>query len=266
MSLILDALNKADRERQNTEAPPGIRSVHEVREFKREKRWWLYLVFAFFAFVVLGAISWRLISSNSKPEPVVADKVVNDVDPLKKSTRIPGLPKPVLVTEEKPIPASSKPAVDELYKANETPDAPTTTTNSNQTALIPQNNIAVSSPDLVTESESPSPQKIETAVANNATPPPAPPIPTSLNDFPQIGSVGDLPWTIINTLPSLNYSQHIYRGPNSDSYVVLNDQQRREGQSLTENIRVAHILRDGIILAYKEYQFKLRALNSWVNI
>src|SRR5690606_577764 len=147
--------------------------------------------------------------------------------------------KPMLVKEEKQIPIN-KPAVEALYKEKEIPTA---------------------------EDENSSPQEIQTTATASTveTPPPTPPstppstppvTPTSLSDFPQIGSVGDLPWTIINALPSLNYSQHVYRGSQSESYVVLNDQRKREGQSLAENVRVEHILQDGIILAYKEYQFK----------
>lgn len=269
MSLILDALNKADRERQNTEAPPGIHSIHEVREFNQKKRLWLYLVPISIAIVILAVLVWQLVTPDSTPEVQAVNTVVNEVDPLKKSTRIPGLPKPVLVKEEKQIPIN-KPAVDELYSEKEIPTAAAVTNSTPDTTQLTsnaENQLDISDSKSTTESGNTSPQEIQTTASTVETPPSTPPVtPTSLSDFPQIGTVGDLPWTIINTLPSLNYSQHVYRGSQSESYVVLNDQRKREGQSLTESIRVEHILRDGIILAYKEYQFKLRALNSWVNI
>lgn len=41
MSLILDALNKADRERQGKNALPGLNTIHDVTPYTNEKPKWL---------------------------------------------------------------------------------------------------------------------------------------------------------------------------------------------------------------------------------
>jgi hypothetical protein len=48
--------------------------------------------------------------------------------------------------------------------------------------------------------------------------------------------------------------------------VVLNGKKVKEGERLAGGIRLDEILPDSIVLSYKGQQFRLRALNSWVNL
>lgn len=65
-------------------------------------------------------------------------------------------------------------------------------------------------------------------------------------------------------LPSLMYSQHNAQFGNRS--VVINNATHRAGAQLTTGLVLEEVLSDGIILRYQDKRFKLKALNSWVNL
>lgn len=66
-------------------------------------------------------------------------------------------------------------------------------------------------------------------------------------------------------IPTLLYERHDYSGKPGQSRVVLNGQSLARGGT-TRGVRVEEILPDSVVLRYGETQFRLRALNSWVNL
>lgn len=66
-------------------------------------------------------------------------------------------------------------------------------------------------------------------------------------------------------IPTLMYSQHDYHASGEESSVYINRERRREGDSIS-GVRVQQILPDSVILRYGDTVFRLRALNSWVNL
>ncbi|TCO78415.1 general secretion pathway protein GspB [Chromatocurvus halotolerans] len=65
-------------------------------------------------------------------------------------------------------------------------------------------------------------------------------------------------------VPTLMYSQHDYRS-SGESAVFINRERRREGESV-DGVSVREILPDSVILSYRGTVFRLKALNSWVNL
>ncbi len=65
-------------------------------------------------------------------------------------------------------------------------------------------------------------------------------------------------------VPTIIYSGHQVGG-NTPAFVELNGSRLREGES-RDGIRVVEILADSVILAVSGTQFRLKALNSWVNL
>ena len=65
-------------------------------------------------------------------------------------------------------------------------------------------------------------------------------------------------------VPTIVYSDHDYSST-GESRVTLNGQQLRVGQRLT-TIRVVDILVDSVVLEVDGIEFRLRALNTWVNL
>jgi general secretion pathway protein B len=65
-------------------------------------------------------------------------------------------------------------------------------------------------------------------------------------------------------VPTIIYTAHQF-GANDSTFVELNGGRLREGES-REGIRVVEILADSVILSVSDTQFRLKALNSWVNL
>ena len=67
-------------------------------------------------------------------------------------------------------------------------------------------------------------------------------------------------------IPTIYYQRHDYSGDSSRSSVVLNGETVRVGGSPAPGVRVDEILPDSVVLDYRGTQFRLRALNSWINL
>ena len=67
-----------------------------------------------------------------------------------------------------------------------------------------------------------------------------------------------------NAIPTVMYTVHDWRS-GGQSEVTLNDRVLREGQQVN-GLKVEEILSDSVILSYRGTAFRLRALNSWVNL
>ena len=75
----------------------------------------------------------------------------------------------------------------------------------------------------------------------------------------------ELSQAVRDDIPTLIYSQHDYRASGGESSVLINRERRGVGDS-TAGVRVREILPDSVVLSYRDTVFRLRALNSWVNL
>jgi hypothetical protein len=67
-------------------------------------------------------------------------------------------------------------------------------------------------------------------------------------------------------VPTILYSRHDYRGPEGANSVVMNGKTVRPGGAVAPGVRLEEILPDSVVLSYRDTRFRLRALNSWVNL
>jgi len=107
-----------------------------------------------------------------------------------------------------------------------------------------------------TESQGPSPSEPKTPNASTE------PVGSELTGLPQAHS---LPPSIQRELPSINYQEHHY-GPGGESWVRLNRERMRAGDRLTQDLRIESIDEEGLVLNYRGRSFRLKALNSWINM
>ena len=68
-----------------------------------------------------------------------------------------------------------------------------------------------------------------------------------------------------DTIPTLLYQAHDYTGRKADSFVLINGKTLKQGDS-SKGVRVDEVLPDSVVLSFQGTQFRLRALNSWVNL
>jgi hypothetical protein len=78
--------------------------------------------------------------------------------------------------------------------------------------------------------------------------------------------LADLSQHVKDGIPTIYYQKHDYSSDPSVSSVTLNGTTAKVGGSPIPGLKVEQILRDSVILSFQGTQFRLRALNSWVNL
>lgn len=67
-------------------------------------------------------------------------------------------------------------------------------------------------------------------------------------------------------IPTILYQRHEYSGQSGRASVVMNGKTLRVGGSPAAGVKLEEILPNSSVLNYRGTQFRLRALNSWVNL
>lgn len=284
MSLILDALNKADGERNPDEAP-SLNSNHDVSIEESTPLLNTKIIYGLIGFLIFLVLVVIILMLSGKSDNHGNGTQYNE----DKNTRI----------------DASK-----SLKANSSPTAPLPPNTTNQqssvapTAVeadIPQNRYDEMKDKLIakqyesaTQSEKRKSPALKTtektstdirstqsskAIASiyqkskeekakqkiKATPKPTPIAKSpSLEDYPFISFIADLAYAKQKGIPTLMYTEHNF-SKNSSS-VVLNNVTRHTGQAIADHLTLEAIVEDGIVLQYKTMRFKVVAYNSWINM
>jgi general secretion pathway protein B len=69
-----------------------------------------------------------------------------------------------------------------------------------------------------------------------------------------------------DNIPTIFYERHDYSDNPAQSSVVLNGKSVKAGDSPSAGLKVEEILPDSTVLNYRGTAFRLRALNSWINL
>jgi hypothetical protein len=284
MSLILDALN---RSREDSTEVPGLATRHAYPEQQPDRRLLYLSILLLCAMVVIAWLAWDKRDSEQS--------VRDATEPVAKAPAAVAPSQPNAATAEQA--AAAKPPMDTTEPAVAVIPA---TTVSNDAAAG-----ATAGPDTATASEpEPSPEvapEIEAlyqpadsapdaspAAALPASPAPAPraaAAPQELDvDIEQLvreaeGAledarlaehpapfINDLSQQVKDGIPTVYYQRHEYSGRAEQSRVVLNGKALAKGGSPATGMRVEEILPDSVVLNHQGTQFRLRALNSWVNL
>jgi general secretion pathway protein B len=88
---------------------------------------------------------------------------------------------------------------------------------------------------------------------------------SSLDDHP-VPFLSSLSQQIKDDIPTLYYQRHDYSSDANLSSVVLNGATVKVGGSPLPGMKLEEILPDSVVLNYHGTQFRLRALNSWINL
>jgi general secretion pathway protein B len=251
MSLLLDALNKADQERKRNESNPSIHSNHGYAGDHHSRRFSIAVIAAVVIglTVLLAAIYWlgqrstittpTTTAINSTPSATIISASSNASQTITESA---DATKSIAATQTsanaiEEIPVSEQEVVN-LYAQNTQPPEPVTQAPATETMAISPNND----------------ESIEPALST----------PTSINQFANLPDLHDLPNLILQNIPSLNYSEHNYNMAGGS--VKINGEIKHVNDQLAAGLVIDKILEDGMILHLDNYSFKMRALNSWVNM
>lgn len=276
MSLILDALNRADNERKNQNAVPDLNTVHAAvvvkpEPEKRNVLVWLLLVLLIIALVFAGFL-WigrtedaRSVSVESQLQVVSAPATAvvqsTSVALATSSTAATlSIASAAAIAPEKTVarvmPTTAPHDVNDLYATDETTAAPAVDASVNELYA------AETAPESETVVD---PFAAQAAIA---VPPaevarePA----RSFDNQVQIQDFNELPWNTKQQVPTISYQRHDYLAGGLSS-VVINGQTLGVGNIVaTGQFVVVDILVDGVVLKQGNNTFKLRALNGWINM
>lgn len=264
MSFILDALDRSRREREAHAADPVLPAADASAAASAGVPWVAVLLLALAC--ALAAIAWLWISRMPGAEPAVAPTVAAPPERPPASALPAALPatppsrdKPVAVA----VPDASVTRVSSLYREARAASAPAAARAPQETPreARPRESDAVADarPDEGGKEQTGEPAveamvaRAEAAMDN-----------LGLAEHPA-PMLEDLSQAVRDSIPTLIYSQHDYRAAGGESSVFINRERRRRGDS-TAGVRVQEILPDSVVLDYRGTVFRLRALNSWVNL
>ncbi len=284
MSLILDALNKADGER-NPDETPSLNSNHDVNIEEKTpllNTKIIYGLIGFLIFLVLVVIILMLSgkSNNSANRDKYSEGKNTSIDTPKilKANNSPAAPILPGTTVQKPStppatlePGSPKNRYDEMkgkliakqYESailSEPKEKPVTKTPNNPTSDTRPTKSSKAIASIYQKSKE---EKAKPKVKATPKPTPIAKLP-SLEDYPFISFIGDLAYAKQKGIPTLMYTEHNYSKISAS--VVLNNVTRHAGQAIADQLTLEAIVEDGIVLKYKTMKFKVVAYNSWINM
>lgn len=273
MSLILEALKRSQQERDSVNDIPGIETHHPVDTLGPTNSWrrffpWGCLVLA------LAVIAWLVVDGNARtsapaavtsseaeklaPNTVSSSKTSAKTQP--KLTQLPaGKATQLVRVVDQPEHDTKAAAVEDLYKEKvqeqravpqvENEPAPQGKVQAkgvaeDQTTVTEQ---AVDIEEMIALA------KVEAenaALAEHTAP-----------------FLSELSQQLKDQIPTIYYSQHDFSSNLSQSSVTLNGEMVRADSSLgNTGLKVDEILSASVVLSYKGTQFRLKALNSWINL
>jgi general secretion pathway protein B len=248
MSLILDALKRAERERNADAVPaPGEVSVPAAGRARPRRRWWIAVTIVAVAVgTVLGWKAWR-----GKPARVAPPMV----------TQTPPAP-PVIVARPAPPPAplpAPSPAVvpgteavaslDDLTDEPILEAVPAPPGDAAAAAVTPAPAPAPVPAKPEAQAPEPTPSEPSAAPAEPAAAPAE--IPPALTQPAPLRKFREMPPDYRADFPALKIEIHVYEKARAQRFVMINGRKYREGERLSEGPQLVEIVPEGIVLEYR---------------
>lgn len=298
MSLILDALNRSESERRGSGDIPGLATEHFNESAGESRRLVGYLPWLALALAV-AIIGWLLLDrAGSSEEPVsattpdrtsapataapVASQKVQPVSAAQSPPPLPVVAKPQAAPANK-VAAVKSNTVGERETSTGSPADPAVTALYQQAPAASGDNVEAEAADRAVADRSPEPRSTaegrKPTAAAPATQPESEPLDIEaallsaqkemenarLEEHPA-PFIEDLSQQRKDAIPTLMYSIHNFSGKAGQSSVMINGKSLRPGGNVGKGVRLEEILPESIVLSYQGEQFRLRALNSWVNL
>jgi len=233
MSYILEALKKLEQRRQHESGPTLLTFQGSPLQPPRRRRLWLYVFSAAFllnaALVFWWIEPWRAMGRRWIPP---------QNEPPRKITAT----TPVAVPD---IRAQSNPTVDKNQaRANEKKEATPPVAKQNPEAIAPKADPAPASKGArapVRQDQSVGDVRKERKPPTNG----------------RILKLADLPAAVASSLPEIKMALHYYTADPQSRFARINDKTLREGQFLSEGVKVEEINAGGVVMSYQGYRFRI---------
>jgi general secretion pathway protein B len=259
VSLILDALSRAEREKRTTEqGVPDILSSPATAERPSRRAGAVALAGGVILLLLALATVWWVSRDESVvvgSPAVIADA---DADP---------------VADRETVNAAAAMAVTEQTSDHTTAVAPRVDMTSAASVRQEQNSGDQRSAIDALYSSAENSDDALAPMATVETPVDIAQVLRSVRREQGNGALSEHPVAVLDSLskqyrdrvPTLMYLRHDFASGSGSSTVVINGETLRAGQR-TSAVEVVEILADSVILSFDSKEFRLRALNSWVNL
>ncbi len=249
MSYILDALNKAERERKRGAAPAVEGSSTPVAGVPPGNPWlWIALLAVVFNALLAGLLVWSSLNKKetAPPAPVALETPeASDAPEAATTTAASSIPEtapPPVVEEPKPVPPP-----DPL--ANIQPAKPIVTPQSLPLMTDAELQQQARAKEMEEQSAR---EKAEAPVA----PPPEPPV----AKFPPLSEIPlqiELRPEIQQALPPIRVDVHVYDDTPDSRFVMINLHRYHEGEDIAAGLRLERITKEGMVLSYRGERFRV---------
>lgn len=270
MSLILDALNRADRERSEQQQVPSVHAAPLPTSSSSRPilRW---LVEGLLATTLIAVVVHLFFFQQPDgPKALTLEKTpvstsalqIPDSAQMQKTLTTPhsNQSQNISLPEPSPPPSATPSVGTAIATALKTTEAPSTNT---AIAQLYRQNMQVSA----AVKTNPAVPTVQSSTQLAAQPPPRnEQAKSSAQDIlQQIPLLTSLSSRFQQSIPNIDYSAHLYNDQDSSGVVKLNGALRKIGSEPAPGLRVIAILPDSVVLSYNGIQFRLLALNSWIN-
>ena len=228
MSYILDALRRADAERERGEVPGLQSQQHAMLDDEDAAPRSRPLVWVIVALVVAltAAIAWNLFGGEPPRSPVSSS-----------------LPAPAVAPVVAPVLPTALPTASPAVAA---------------AAAIPSNPTLSAAPVAAVEPRKPTVRKTATAPATTASASATAPAGTArAGADSRIVPFAELPDAVRRDLPKLAFGGSSYSGSASSRMVILNGQVFHEGDTVAPGLTLRQIKPKAAVLSFKEVRFEL---------
>lgn len=295
MSLILDALNKADRQRDHQAPVPNLGSYHSEpsavnKEPKVIAAWAIYTVIGLLVLVIF-ALVLLLFKGDGAPQNDKHNQQAQQANLSRQHlgnnpdvSRRPELPDTASVKAENAyMPVISEEVAAIYRRLGDQPEndqsvkKPVLKLSNSQLAKQQepvadlydakinksQVNTEKTSSPIKSEPSLPASQEIQAmwdATKQEAAD--AQPQITPSDPYKSIPYLHQLPDSFKDRIPTVNYENHIYSP--KGAAVILNGRTYRAGDTLAQDLVIDAITQEDLVLSYLQKPFKLAALSSWI--
>jgi general secretion pathway protein B len=289
MSLILEALKRSQHEGQADGVAPGLDTPAYVPDQEGATRWrtylpWLGLLLALFfiAYLLLDKVGAEA-PGDARVQEAAVPPSVTALAPTAPEEAVQQAQEPRIKTEPEAAPGV---AVKPVAPIEPLPQAASVEGDLAVAALYQREGGATGT------SEPPPPQPVPASKATSQSVPAvrvqpadeAEPLSEKTIDIEAVLAkteselenarlsehpapfISKLSQQVKDAIPSIIYSRHDFSSTRGQSSVVLNGQAVKVGGNVKGGIKLDEILPDSIVLSHRGTQFRLRALNSWVNL
>lgn len=277
MSLILDALNRAENERKNQNAVPDLNTLHSPQELQVETRRYSLLWWGIGAALILGAIIVLLVLllRQESSAPVLTQTKAPSSSPVVEQhvpAKVPAVatPNPTIQLASSPVETTTpvdaapkvtepKADVDQLYASSDV--EPQAVVDRGVNELYAAEAATAAASETIVDPFNPAGSAGTLSTSGRELPPPR-----TFESIKNIPDFNDLPWNMRQQIPTISYARHNFLA-NGVSSVVINNQTSGTGNIIgAGQFIVQEIYVDGVILKHGNAVFKLRALTGWINM